>query len=526
MIYISAQPDDFYFTWQLEIQIRNLRNLKIPRECIHVIVGYNPLLGLKPLFQDLITRNSELAQFYIYPDSRQSKEYISSIRPNILKQHFSFYPELENEVIFYHDSDVLFSRIPVLDVSCNTKCYVSDTRSYLDSKYIINNSSYDVFKSMSEIVGISTKMISDQDMHAGGAQYILKGINSSFWDKVERDSQMIYDLLQNYNRSLWMQNFVAKGSSRSNTAGIQAWCADMWAVLWNLWYFNKQVEIHPEMDFSWPDSPIENWKKNSILHYSGGQEGVNLSFKKTKYIHFPPWYDEILLNIPDTTCSYEVVQSIIARKNELDEDRYHMPNVSFILFAKFSNHIKIETLNITLRYLKKYFNCQSILVVSDNNKYAKISDSLIINVEDLKNTLNEIRNIDFLFFSPFECIIDVESMVQLINAESGYRDSLCISYESSWCFSLDPIFTKTFSMVLDDKLLSSNVNKFEKSINDKVRTYFVSYKRLLNDILEDNITFKQLFTKLDSAIESSRKGYFYKLSNLPKNNQVNINGSV
>lgn len=527
MIYISVQPDDFYFTWQLEIQLRNFRKLNIPRESVQVLVGYNEILGVKPLFREFINKNRTLAEFYVYPDKRQNKDYISSIRPNILKQHFSAYPELENEIIFYHDSDVLFSRIPELDTSYNHEiCYVSDTRSYLDSKYIKNNSSYDVFKSMAEIVGISTKTICDNDQHAGGAQYVLKGINSYFWDKVERDSQMLYSLLKDYNRSLWIHNFKTKGTYRCSINGIQAWCADMWAVLWNLWYFNKNVEIHPEMNFSWPDSPIENWKKNSMLHYSGEQNNEELSFKKTKYVHFPPWHDESIFKIPDKTCSYEVTQSIISRRNELDKDRYQISNVCFILFARCSHDIKIETLNLSLRYLSKHFDCDIKLIVEDSDKDTKTKAQIKVTIEDLHRTLTEAHNIEFLFFYPIEYIIGIESVIQKIEKARTYPDFPVLAYEPSDCFNLDPIFTKTFSMVLDDKLLSTNVNKFGISVNEKVKTYCISYRKLLEDVLEKSITYEQLFTKLDNCTEVTGTCSFYKLSNLPKNYEEIKNGIV
>jgi len=84
MIFLSAQPDDLYFTWQLEIQLRNFRDLNIHSKQIQILIAYNPLCGLKPVFKEFIDNNQTLAQFYAYPDTREQKGYTSSIRPNII----------------------------------------------------------------------------------------------------------------------------------------------------------------------------------------------------------------------------------------------------------------------------------------------------------------------------------------------------------------------------------------------------------------------------------------------------------
>ncbi len=47
MIFLSAQPDDTYFIWQLQVLTHNLRQLEVNKEDIHILVGYkqevNPL---------------------------------------------------------------------------------------------------------------------------------------------------------------------------------------------------------------------------------------------------------------------------------------------------------------------------------------------------------------------------------------------------------------------------------------------------------------------------------------------------
>ncbi len=129
MIYLSAQPDSFYFLWQLKLQLFNFNQLGISREDIHVLIGYDPKRGLSLEFADFIHVNQQ-ARFFTYPDLRKSKVSLSSIRPHIIHQHFATYQNLEDEIIFYHDSDILFRELPDFNMLNHDKWYVSDTRSY------------------------------------------------------------------------------------------------------------------------------------------------------------------------------------------------------------------------------------------------------------------------------------------------------------------------------------------------------------------------------------------------------------
>ena len=322
MIFISAQPDSIYFIWQLELQLRNFNSLNIDKKNIHVLIAFNPAIGLNPKFKSFIESHKNYAKFYFYPDMRVKQQYMSSIRPHILKQHFEKYPELRNETLFYHDSDILFSRIPRIYSydGCND-CYVSDTRNYLDIDYIRRLGSTELLNKMAEVVGIEVEIIERNKHNTGGAQYVLNNIDSTFWNKVEADSEQLFTLMLNYNIDFWEQNYPSQKQYRNKKNGIQAWCADMWAVLWNLWLCNKNVLIHSELDFSWPYSPIAEWNEKAIQHYSGNITEKSMYFKKHEYFNHSPWYDTSLLSIPNSNCSYKIVELIIARKEELDMER-------------------------------------------------------------------------------------------------------------------------------------------------------------------------------------------------------------
>ena len=65
MIFLSAQPDNFYFLWQLKLQLYNFNKLGILPEQIHVLIGYEKQKGLASYFKQFIKENKQ-AKFYAH----------------------------------------------------------------------------------------------------------------------------------------------------------------------------------------------------------------------------------------------------------------------------------------------------------------------------------------------------------------------------------------------------------------------------------------------------------------------------
>jgi len=70
MIFLSAQPDDPYFIWQLEVQLHNFGSFGIQAEDIYILVGYDPVKGIHASFQDFSLTNAYLARIFFYPAIR------------------------------------------------------------------------------------------------------------------------------------------------------------------------------------------------------------------------------------------------------------------------------------------------------------------------------------------------------------------------------------------------------------------------------------------------------------------------
>ncbi|MDR3010498.1 MAG: hypothetical protein LBV59_21385 [Sphingobacterium sp.] len=454
MIYLSAQPDTTYFIWQLEIQIRNFLSLGIKRDHIQIVVGYNNITGLSPQFVLFIEQNHGYAQFFSYPDYRKETNYISSIRPHILKQHFQKFPELEEMTIFYHDSDILFSRIPNIPAGeKNNICYVSDTRNYLDSQYIRGAATDGLLNDMINIVGISKEILERNDSHTGGAQYVLKGITTSFWEKVEKDCEELYALMKRYNHQLWEDQYPKNKEFKNKKRGIQAWCADMWAVLWNLWFFEKRVQIHPEMDFSWPFSPIDEWDKKSIQHYSGNITEKDKFFKKTEYLNYPPWYDDGLLTIPPTTCSFKIVEFIRNRRQELDAERKSIFEKAIIFRIEKIDQSIIRLFELLKKYIQKYLNVAVFL----NGEEKREMDEEIDSSPYLWND-RYWEEYDQCLILPIHVLPDIASIIRIL--EESNHTSLWFDVVTN--YRVDALFVESFEKLLDSDLLYQNRGKFNR----------------------------------------------------------------
>jgi len=216
------------------------------------------------------------AEFHFYKDEHDVSSllgiYIPVLRPYTLWRHWKEHPELSDKAIFYCDSDVLFTQhFDIQQFIDDDVCYLSDTNSYINAKYFDSKveqvlpdkleeyKTRDVLAEIGSVVGISREEAEANNDHSGGAQYFLKNIDTAFWSKVMNDCILIRSYLQKINREYF----------ESEDKGFQSWCADMWAVLWNLWVKEKEVKVIPEMGFSWSPDPIEKLETHPILHNAG-----------------------------------------------------------------------------------------------------------------------------------------------------------------------------------------------------------------------------------------------------------------
>ena len=329
--FICAQPDDVYYTWQVHLWLESLRELEWSDKAT-VLVFTPHFRQQTDRWQKLVDLYPE-AEFVFYKDeeneiSSKLHIYIPILRPYCLMRYFKDNPGMKDKAVFYCDSDVVFLRHLKLgnyiDDDIN---YLSDTNSYINASYFDSKirdvkpekldayKKLEVLKNLMELVGLDRSLADENNMNSGGAQYLLKNIDHTFWEEMLRDTLIIRVCLQNINKDYF----------ESEEKGFQSWCSDMWALLWGLWKRGAKTKVVKEMDFAWSSDRINKLEKMDILHNAGiisENMGGYPAFYKGKYhLGKDPTKDENIYKVYENSeskkyCTHYYVQQLIELKNK------------------------------------------------------------------------------------------------------------------------------------------------------------------------------------------------------------------
>lgn len=330
--FIQVCPDDNYFISQLYVQLNNFREMGYADRArvLFFLPKDRMKKGWNPKAKEIVKVFPEV-KFFFYEDKAdvhrliQVFNYVPLLRPYCLKKHFDAFPELKEDAVFYHDSDVVFTKHldfqPFLE---ENTCYLSDTYSYIsaeyfDSKvkdvkpeYLEDYKKRDILHETAQLAGVTRKICEDNSKGSGGAQYLLKGeaLTHNFWDAVLSSTMNIRLHLRSVNGKFF----------QSEDKGFQSWCADMWAVLWNLWRLEIKTACPKEFDFAWPHDPISKWQEVYLYHDAGGGgDTYNKKGKNNVYVNNYEWpFDEDFSYINRDKCSFNYVREIIKTKNNLN----------------------------------------------------------------------------------------------------------------------------------------------------------------------------------------------------------------
>jgi hypothetical protein len=307
--FVCAQPASVYYAWQVEVMINNFMVMGVNPNDID-IVCWKQNGNIPEEWTKLATTYP--ARFFFYDDTRETKHYISSIRPNILKQHWAARPEIHNDVIFYHDCDIVFSK-PIQswitqDMIINDEWYGSDTRWYIAHSYIKGKGD-DIIEKMCDIMEMDESVIEANEMNAIGAQYLMKNIDYEFWNRVEKDSELLFKQISELNNIKKIQD--------NSYHELQIWCADMWAVLWGGWRRGAKTNCHSNFEFSWGTSTKDDYDRLNIMHNAGVTQSGQGLFYKAQYMNSLPYNDTPLIRENTASSEYWKWIKLAASKSPL-----------------------------------------------------------------------------------------------------------------------------------------------------------------------------------------------------------------
>ena len=272
--FIQSCPSDIYYTWQVHLWLESLKEKGHSDKAISVIFtpkGRENRDKWKQI-EDLYPE----AEFHFYADednlNRLIGIYIPVLRPYVLWKYFKENPRRSADAIFYCDSDILFTKDFNVDQFLEDDVnYLSDTNSYINAKYFDSKikdvlpekleeyKARDILGELTSIIGINREICEANNENSGGAQYLLKNVDAYFWSKVMNDCILIRTYLQKVNREFF----------KDENSGFQSWCADMWAVLWNIWLREQETKVVDELAFAWATDPIVKLDTHTILHNAG-----------------------------------------------------------------------------------------------------------------------------------------------------------------------------------------------------------------------------------------------------------------
>lgn len=326
-----ATPHDLYFAAEVEVQLNNFRKFGYTKY-MQILVFEIDGGPYREYWDKLAERYTEV-QFYFYeiPAIKNLLViYPQVCRPAMLKLHYTRFPELEKQTIWYIDSDVLLTKPIDFSKYLNDDiCYLSKTdyisHNYFDSKrkdvWPFRLAAYDqrdVLQELCQIVGVDKQVVIDNVDSTGGCQYLLKGINSSFWTDLEKNCIELRLAALNLNAEFFP----------SEEKGLQSWAiGDMCGLLWNLWKRGLQVQCPDEFDFNWASTPIEEYDEHAIFHNAGvSGKWMEMNGEKVKMFHKGDirlrtssltFFDLTYQDITDKYCTCKYVEAIMDVKDPI-----------------------------------------------------------------------------------------------------------------------------------------------------------------------------------------------------------------
>lgn len=301
---LCCVTDNIRYIWEARVLLTNLREFGHSGQLALLIFQHKT-----PIEKEFSSEWRELAEefpeakFVYYKDTQnisrscQIFNYSSLFRLYVLQEYFKTNKHLQEEAIFYIDSDIILTKpIDFEQFLQDDINYLSWTGSpnrtdnylwqpYFDSKRVQvvearlpQYDKLDPLAKVAEICGTTRECITLNSPNIGGAQYLLKNIDSQFWTDCFNASCEIKLYLSGINQIF----FKGDDHIQRENNGFQSWCADMWALAFCLLGKGREIRTPKELDFAWSCDRIERADTTSLCHDAGitSDAKVRVAFEK------------------------------------------------------------------------------------------------------------------------------------------------------------------------------------------------------------------------------------------------------
>jgi hypothetical protein len=277
-----------------------------------------------------------------------------------LEKHFKEFPRLSDASIFYLDSDVLFTKYPKFEKTAledNTN-YLSDTHTYLNEEYLQSKlkdvkeekrEEYikaDVIGRAASFAKLTVNTLKENNNNCGGAQYILKNMTPEFFSECIDICLKVRMFFQAINQEF----FPGTTAQEREDKGIQSFCADMWAIQWNLYRHNLPSQTPKWMDFAWATDEIGRIENVLMMHNAGISNSASIRITKnlksvkgedgkSVVVDCPAFFKDKYRTINVFDCM-EDVQRVV---DNLDSQKYCTSYYAKEVLETYNNLIKTKT---------------------------------------------------------------------------------------------------------------------------------------------------------------------------------------
>jgi hypothetical protein len=280
-------------------------------------------------------------------------------------------------------------------------------------------------------------------------------------------------LLKFYNNRIADIAYERDKVPRGRVPGIQAWCADMWSLLWNAWQAGREVNVSSELAFCWPNDKLESWYNTKILHYAGVlPQHRPAAFWKGEYLNFSPIYSDFP-DIDRQTCNAPLVELFKQCRKIKEENRIDLLDMTFLIPFFYDSDSRLDNLHIITRYLNRYFKTN--IIIAEVGVEPKVDATTLpsccryIFLEDgssmfhrtrVNNLLIQLAETDFISIYDTDIVLPIQQTVTSVNLLRSGAYSMVSPFDGE-LVSVDRLTKNAFFHILDPDLLQANKAKFE-----------------------------------------------------------------